>query len=717
MEFLTPATIAITAAATIPPLVALYFLKLKRTIRVVPSTLLWKRAVEDLQVNSPFQRLRKSLLLLLQLLVLALAALALGKPMLEYIESHDDNVIILIDQSASMDVLEKDGRTRLDQAKEQAKAAIENMKDGGRAMVISFCDRAAVASPFETSKAALKSRIDAIEPTQSNTRLGEAVSLAEAYLQNIIIGGETEGTDIAPESAAPPATVYLYTDGNVADLDKVSPQHLDIDKVKVFAVGERHDNVAILAMDARRHYERPQMLQVFATVRNFGDEPAQFDAVLYIDDRNIDVQTVTLAAGAAPAPAPRRRPPTASSVDDNTTEPPAQPQAPPSEPDDQASAPAEEGPPAAPSPVDEPPPGSVAAVAFDQVDFEGAGVVEVRLMIDDALAADNRAWTVVQPPRAVRVLLVTPGNIFLENVLGTLAVELTIMSPGEYDAAQEEELVHEDRSRFDVVILDGHSTSRLPTGNYFFWGAVPGIDGVQAGRVIDDQIIFNWDETHPVLRHVAVDTIDVFEWFELTLPPDAVSIIDGQTSPVMAYLTRDASQYLICAFRLVTEDESGNPMMNTYWVTRVHFVVFIQNSVQYLASAISAAGVKSVLTGEPATLPIPEKTTNVRIARPDGEVDVVPAGDYPSINYARTRQVGLYRVEPAIPGQESFVVNLFDPVEGRVAPVESLTLGDQTLETQATRQTVNRPAWPWFLLGILAFLVLEWIVYNKRVLL
>src|SRR5262245_51624676 len=111
MNFLSPWTIAIAAGLTVPPLIALYFLNLKLVVRYAPSTLLWKRAVEDLQVNAPFQRLRRSLLLLLQLLVLLLAAFALGKPMLQTARHQEDTLILLVDQSASMSVSEEPGKT------------------------------------------------------------------------------------------------------------------------------------------------------------------------------------------------------------------------------------------------------------------------------------------------------------------------------------------------------------------------------------------------------------------------------------------------------------------------------------------------------------------------------------------------------------------------------------------------------------------------------
>ena len=78
--FLNPWFAAAAAALAIPALLILYFLKLRRRELAVSSTFLWKKSIQDLQVNSPFQKLRRNLLLLLQLILLALLLLALARP-------------------------------------------------------------------------------------------------------------------------------------------------------------------------------------------------------------------------------------------------------------------------------------------------------------------------------------------------------------------------------------------------------------------------------------------------------------------------------------------------------------------------------------------------------------------------------------------------------------------------------------------------------------
>ena len=669
MSFLTPWSIAIAAAATIPPLVALYFLKLKRERREVPSTFLWKRAVEDLRANAPFQRLRKSLLLLLQLLILCLAALALGRPMMETAERHEDTLILLVDQSASMNVIEKDGRSRLQTAKDQAKLRIENMGDSARAMVIAFCDRAEVVCSFDTDKGALARKIDGIEPTQSTSHLAGAIRLAEAYAQDMIIGSE-DGADIPIQTSASPASVYVFTDGNIRDTDNVRVEKLGASDLKVIYVGARGDNVGIIAMEARRNFERSDILEVTATVENFSSEPVHVEVDLYLDGAHADVQQIALDAVGEDRERDR----------------------------------------------------SIGVVAFDESEFGGGGVAEARLRIDDALSADNRAWTVLEKPRRIRVLLVSPDYDppipfeyrYIQRALDSM--EVVTMSPATYESAKDAVLLEGPRSAFDLVILDRHSTARLPQGNYMFWGALPQIEGVSAGDIIDDQFIFAWDETHPLLRHVFIEGLFVYEWLDLKLPPEAEAIIEGQTSPVMAYLTRGASQYLISAFSLKIEDEFGTVARNTNnWPGRPDFVVFMQNAVNYLSANIAARGQNSVVPGRPISLPVPPDAQTVDVHRPDGETEKAPASGYGAIHYGNTRQVGVYRIAPALPAHDMFAVNLFDHIESGVVPTTDLTLSGQGVQAEAGEVNVNKPAWQYLLLGMLAVLMLEWIVYNRRV--
>ncbi len=679
MTFLSPTAIAIAAGLTIPPLIALYFLKLKRQVRLVPSTLLWKKAIEDLHVNAPFQRLRASLLLLLQLAVLILAALALGKPMRKAVQPFEDTVVILIDQSASMGVVEADGRTRLEAAKEQAKLRIDNLGEDARAMVIAFCDRATVVASFDAHKDALKRKIDSIEQTQSTSQLGEAMALAEAYTQVNLMGAEEGGTDRPPEPMVSPATVFIFSDGRVEDADAVALQKFEVSRVNLVALGERRDNVGIIAMDARRHYEQPQWLEVAAVVQNFGPEPRTLDAVLYVAGQHAGVQTVTLAAGSATAVAP---------------------EIPPSPNADLAN---EAG------------MGDMSVAAFDPVEFESGGVVEVVLRIDDALAADDRAWTVVEPPRPLKVLLVAEHNWLLERALAALPLTLTRMTPAEYEAASEQQLSDGKRSLFDVVVVDRHNTSRLPVGNYFFWEGIPRLAGLEAGGVVDDEVVVNWDETHPMLRHVAVESLLLAQWRALRLPSDAEVLIEGETGPVLAYLTREGSQFLLSAFSLVIDRPGGVALLNTHWSAGVDFIVFLQNAVQTLASNLAGTGRRSVRPGEPITLSVPSRADHMTILRPDGSSERIATAGAVMAPYARTHLVGAYRVEPAEPGADAFAVNLFNANESQVAPAESLTLGAGNVSAQAASVETNRPFWPVLLLALLGVLVLEWVVYNQRV--
>src|SRR2546425_7976554 len=121
-HFLNPLPAILAAAIAVPALLILYFLKLRRREQMVSSTLLWRKAIQDLQVNAPFQRLRRNLLLFLQLLLLLLLCFAFARPITHYRPGAGKVTVILIDRSASMSTADPDlkGKTRLDEAKRRA---------------------------------------------------------------------------------------------------------------------------------------------------------------------------------------------------------------------------------------------------------------------------------------------------------------------------------------------------------------------------------------------------------------------------------------------------------------------------------------------------------------------------------------------------------------------------------------------------------------------
>ncbi|HRK32432.1 MAG TPA: VWA domain-containing protein, partial [Tepidisphaeraceae bacterium] len=275
-SFLNPLTAAFAAAVVVPSLLLLYFLKLRRKEMEFASTILWKKSIQDLQVNAPFQKLRQNLLLILQMLLLLLLLLALSRPISHYTPGAGKSSVILIDRSASMSAKEPGGGSRLDSAKRQAKDLVDSMDRNGYSMVIAFDDDAKVVQGFTSDRAALKRAIDSVGPSDRKTNLKLAYQLAEAQVAFI---PEQNRTNIDPPA------VWLYSDGRVADSTGLSIKS----PVTLVQVGsEDVKNIGIVALSAKRNYDRPAEVQIFARLANFGAEPVKAQVQLSISPMNPD---------------------------------------------------------------------------------------------------------------------------------------------------------------------------------------------------------------------------------------------------------------------------------------------------------------------------------------------------------------------------------------------------------------------------------------------
>ena len=92
MTFLSPFGLLLFALSL--PLVMLYFLKVRRRERRVPSLLLWAPALRDREASAFFQRLQRDPLLILQLLALLALTIALARPTVTVLGDGARKVVI-----------------------------------------------------------------------------------------------------------------------------------------------------------------------------------------------------------------------------------------------------------------------------------------------------------------------------------------------------------------------------------------------------------------------------------------------------------------------------------------------------------------------------------------------------------------------------------------------------------------------------------------------
>ena len=133
MEFLNPW--GLLSLLAVPALIALYILRQKHKEVKIPSLLLWKKTQTMMEASTPWQKLKKNLLFILQLLAVILVALAISRPALKS-SRFADEIIVIIDSSASMRAEDTPGKTRFDIAVKEASAIADGLRQDQRMTVI-----------------------------------------------------------------------------------------------------------------------------------------------------------------------------------------------------------------------------------------------------------------------------------------------------------------------------------------------------------------------------------------------------------------------------------------------------------------------------------------------------------------------------------------------------------------------------------------------------
>ncbi len=218
------------------PLIMLYFLKLKRPVQAIPSLALWRQVMNDQRVNSPFQRFKRNLLLLLQIIVLGCLVLAAMQPYWGTGASRAKYLPILIDCSASMGALDKQGgTTRLDAAKAEVRKIIDNLLSDQMVSLIIVNSTGRRLTDFTNNKKLLGSALDLIAVSDAPSRVDDALRLTQALARTY-----------------PIERALFLTDGN-------TPSTVDLElpfQVTLQLVPPGGANIGITELNARRGTER-----------------------------------------------------------------------------------------------------------------------------------------------------------------------------------------------------------------------------------------------------------------------------------------------------------------------------------------------------------------------------------------------------------------------------------------------------------------------------
>lgn len=678
MNFLLPW--GLLGLTIVVPIVTLYFLKLKRQEQVVPSTLLWKKVIEDLHVNAPFQRLRYSLLLLLQLLLAIILALALARPFLEYAGFRSTSLLLLIDTSASMgtkDAGPTGQRTRLEQALLDAQEKVDAMSRNAEMRILAFDRQVRQLTGWTGDRTVLKRALAELAPRDFGTDTQEALKTA------LDLAAEREGSQILLLSDGAFGSLQLQDlfrrEGQLTNLEDVKASDL-AERMQFVAYGKQQtDNIGITRVAAlTRSYreqgksEETMETQLFLLLENFSQD--QLDIILTLNAGGTRQSTKVVKL--------KGRPLTSSPLS--------------------AGEFAE----------------AIAATRSEEVfALPGtSGVVTARIAradgVVDAFPLDNEVQLVIGELVGTKGLLVTNGNYFLEKALLTMPdIKISKQAPADFLAAWTARGAASVED-FDTVIFDGVSPPKWQDGGAIFLNVAPTLDGYQTvGEPLEwpKTRVIDWKGEHPVLRYVAFGNVAVRKAQPWTIPKTAQAIVDAEELPLMVAQSDDRVRSVGVSFDLY----------ESTWALRPSLVLFLHNAIVWTSEISPRRRPSALKTGEPIVIPPVAGASNGLLVRPHGAAVPVPLSADRKTFVDATDHVGIYTLTATSAGGKatthSYAVNLADENESDNATRRALDVGGQAITERPQAIAAKREIWHWLALGVIVLLMAEALVYHRRI--
>ncbi len=622
MNFLAP--LAFIASLLAIPIILMYMLRLRRREVMVSSNFLWQQVMQDKEANTPWQRLKRNLLLILQLIILALLIFMLARPFINVPAVSSGKTVVLLDASASMNATDIDGDTRFEEAQRQAIDVVDTLPSGNNMTVIRVSDVPEVLASDTGDRSQLRSAINGADPGIGQADWDAALNLA--------VAGRPAGEEF---------TIVIIGDGGLGET--VGLPGIE-GELRYIPVGTSDQNVAITALATRTL--PGQAPQLFGQLTNYGDTDAEVVFSLRVDGELLISERYDVPANAN-------------------------------------------------LPIV-----STQALGSDFETIEAGLTISVNSDAEDFLEADNIAYTVSTEVDERSVLLMTEGNLFIEQVLRSL--------PG-IETVRGNTQIGLPSLAYDLYIFDGYLPDTLPAGDMLIINPPTSTDIFTLGT-------FNQQTGNPVVEQddprvafIDFSPISLLRFRELIGVDWADDLIRVDGGTLLYAGEVNGQQVAILPFDV---RESTLPL-------DIAFPVLITNLTEWFTPRDALTSTNSLSTGATIGIRPPFDADEVRVSLPDGEMRTLPI-ERELVIFAETNQSGIYQIEALNGGDtvqaQSFAVNLFSTLESDIAPVSegALQVGDVTVVAIEEDAVGQREFWPLAALLALAVLMLEWYAYHRR---
>jgi len=321
----------------------------------------------------------------------------------------------------------------------------------------------------------------------------------------------------------------------------------------------------------------------------------------------------------------------------------------------------------------------------------------------DDLPIDDHAYALLPERRRAKVLVVTPGNTYLEAaLLLDEYLDVTDVAPQGYAPAIA-------KGGWDAVLFDGVTPAELPKANALYLDPRGPGGPVRVEGLIKTPGFDKVDRKHPALRFLALDDVNVAEGHKL-VPESGDKVLgaaEGGASPILVAGTRGGFKFVALGFDV---RQSDLPL-------RVAWPLFVLDCINWFTDE-DAEYLSAYRTGDVWRIPVSGAASKAVVKMPDGSRQPVAVRDGRAVLLGE--RAGFYEVSDDADADGArpvaFAANLLDAEETAIAPQDKLTVdGKGAGEVTGFHFGVRREIWVYLLLAAALLTALEWATYHRRV--